>query len=149
LKRVLSSQVFLKHFRFFISELSHFKAARLTFTILKYQQFLEEEKKAPHYMNSKSGQKVPLDMSQYNRLYTTVRIPGKEGDSIITMKPSPHVVVICRHLFYKLDLVHKNGVPLTCKDIEIQMQRILEDSSKRPQPKISVGVRKSNIVFTL
>nr|XP_032628998.1 carnitine O-palmitoyltransferase 1, liver isoform isoform X3 [Chelonoidis abingdonii] len=71
---------------------------------------------------------IPMCSSQYERMFNTSRIPGIETDTIQHMKDSRHIVVYHKGRYFKVWLYH-DGRLLKPREIEQQMQRILDDSS--------------------
>ena len=45
---------------------------------------------------------VPMDMNQFRQLFCTTRIPGENGDSLVTKNGSDHIVVTNRYFDEKL-----------------------------------------------
>ncbi|KAH1171357.1 hypothetical protein KIL84_006975 [Mauremys mutica] len=72
---------------------------------------------------------IPMCSSQYERMFNTSRIPGIETDTIQHMKDSRHIVVYHKGCYFKVWLYH-DGRLLKLREIEQQMQRILDDSSE-------------------
>lgn len=113
-----------------------FQAARMTTAILRFKNKLDTQQLPAESML----RKFPLDMNQYDQIFTTARIPGEHGDISSKCIPLPHMVVICKKQFYVVNLTHKNGETLSTHDIEIQIRRILDMSKKNPSPRNSVGI---------
>lgn len=59
-------------------------------------------------------------MAQYDRMFSTTRIPGKEMDSLEhdDYDTATHIIVLRKGNFYALDVYDENGVPLTPPEIE-------------------------------
>eukprot|EP00128_Syssomonas_multiformis_P014332 Colp12_sorted_trinity150504_noHs@14456 len=76
---------------------------------------------------------VPLCMSQYERVFSTTRVPGEVQDVLVTYsrQESRHIAVLSRGVFYKLDMYQQNGTPYTQADLEEAFDEILRDSSAR------------------
>ena len=71
---------------------------------------------------------VPLCSFQYERMFNTTRIPGLESDTLRHLVDSPHIVVLSKGKFYKLQIHHK-GRLLQPKELQKQFQKILDDDS--------------------
>ena len=56
----------------------------------------------------------PLDMSQYDRLFSTTRIPCKDKDELMSYEPNSHIVVIRNGNFYTLDAAQPDGESMCC-----------------------------------
>uniref|UniRef100_A0A8C5L6C7 Carnitine O-palmitoyltransferase 1, muscle isoform n=1 Tax=Jaculus jaculus TaxID=51337 RepID=A0A8C5L6C7_JACJA len=78
------------------------------------------------------GSTIPLCSAQWERLFNTSRIPGEETDTIQHIKDSRHIVVYHRGRYFKVWVYH-DGRLLRPRELEQQMQRILDDPSE-PQP---------------
>ncbi|XP_061465917.1 carnitine O-palmitoyltransferase 1, liver isoform isoform X2 [Rhineura floridana] len=75
---------------------------------------------------------IPMCSSQYERMFNTSRLPGTETDTIQHIKDSKHIVVYHKGCYYKVWLYY-DGRLLKAREIEQQMQQILDDKSE-PQP---------------
>ncbi|KAF6268824.1 carnitine palmitoyltransferase 1B [Rhinolophus ferrumequinum] len=75
---------------------------------------------------------VPMCSYQMERMFNTTRIPGKETDVLQHLAESRHVAVYHRGRFFKVWLYDGSSL-LKPRDLELQFQRILDDSSP-PQP---------------
>jgi carnitine O-acetyltransferase len=74
---------------------------------------------------------VPLDMHQFERLFTTTRNPHKGLDTITVIpNPANYVVVLSNSQIYLLDVYHNNNPSkaLTVEELQQQLERIREDS---------------------
>ncbi|XP_029438980.1 LOW QUALITY PROTEIN: carnitine O-palmitoyltransferase 1, liver isoform [Rhinatrema bivittatum] len=107
---------------------THLQAARAgnaIHAILLYRKKLDREEIKPILL---MGSTVPLCSAQWERMFNTSRIPGEETDTIQHMKDSKHIVVYHQGRYFKVWLYH-NGRLLKPREIEQQMQRILDDTS--------------------
>ncbi|DAZ96242.1 TPA: hypothetical protein N0F65_012545 [Lagenidium giganteum] len=79
---------------------------------------------------------VPLCMSQYQRIFSTTRIPGREEDSLKKFHKSKHIAVYCNGRFFKLPLFEKGarGKLLSAHEIERQFIYIKELAEKLGEP---------------
>lgn len=90
---------------------------------------------------------IPLDSWQYQRTFDTTRAPGIETDRLYHFENSTHIVALNKGRYYKVP-THGKGRLLNPKELELQMERILEDTSP-PQPgetmlaALTAGERKS------
>ncbi|ORZ16240.1 acyltransferase ChoActase/COT/CPT [Absidia repens] len=79
---------------------------------------------------------TPLCMSQFNRLFSTARVPTEEhGCFMSTASPaaSQHVVVMAHSQLYHFDVFDANGaVALTEKEIAANLRAIVRDASQVP-----------------
>ncbi len=78
------------------------RAAMLLSELLKYQAVLEHETIEP----TRVQDMVPLCMWQFERIFSTTRIPGRDIDEIKHWQPadSRHAAVYCRGSHYRLEL---------------------------------------------
>lgn len=79
----------------------------------------------------------PLDMSQYDSIFNTTRIPRKNRDEILRSSFSKHVVIAHRGNYYKVDVADNNGNPLPEEQTYARLKSI-EDANV-PAPKVDVG----------
>lgn len=77
------------------------RAAVLLRGILRYKRMLEDEQIEPITLANGT---VPLCMWQFERMFSTTRIPGRESDRIVHWDPdeSRHVAILCEGSFYRL-----------------------------------------------
>ena len=55
---------------------------------------------------------IPLDMTQYSRMFATTRVPQRERDEVITAPASRHVVVMRNGHMYSVTVLDQNGSPI-------------------------------------
>ncbi|XP_058046073.1 carnitine O-palmitoyltransferase 1, muscle isoform isoform X2 [Ahaetulla prasina] len=104
------------------------RAGNSVHAILKYRRQLDREELPPVMALGV----VPMCSYQMERMFNTTRIPGKEADSLLHLADSRHLAVFHGGRFFKVWLYH-GGKLLPPRDLEMQFQRILDDSSP-PQP---------------
>ncbi|KAG9342935.1 hypothetical protein JZ751_015151 [Albula glossodonta] len=78
------------------------------------------------------GTVIPLCSAQCERMFNTTRIPGQETDTLQHCGDSDYVAVYHRGRYFKLG-VYRAGRLLSAKELELQIQRILDDPSP-PSP---------------
>uniref|UniRef100_A0A452UVI6 carnitine O-palmitoyltransferase n=1 Tax=Ursus maritimus TaxID=29073 RepID=A0A452UVI6_URSMA len=105
------------------------RAGNSIHAILLYRRRLDREEIKPILL---LGSTVPLCSAQWERMFNTSRIPGEETDTIQHMRDSKHIVVFHKGRYFKVWLYY-DGRLLKPREIEQQMQRILDDPSE-PQP---------------
>ncbi|XP_042718054.2 carnitine O-palmitoyltransferase 1, liver isoform isoform X5 [Chrysemys picta bellii] len=126
------------------------RAGNVIHATLLYRKKLDRQEIKPILL---MGSTVPLCSAQWERMFNTSRIPGEETDTIQHMKDSRHIVVYHKGRYFKVWLYH-DGRLLKPREIEQQMQRILEDSSE-PQAgeeklaALTAGDRWFDKTFTL
>mmetsp|Transcript_16669 Transcript_16669/g.39214 ORF Transcript_16669/g.39214 Transcript_16669/m.39214 type:complete len:791 (+) Transcript_16669:35-2407(+) len=69
----------------------------------------------------------PWCMKQYERMFSTTRLPGRQIDTIkhFDEEESSHVVVVRKGLYFAFDVVHPNGELLSPWEIEEQMTAVM------------------------
>ncbi|NXH98227.1 CPT1A palmitoyltransferase, partial [Pachycephala philippinensis] len=105
------------------------RAGNVIHAILLYRKKLDRQEIKPILL---MGSTVPLCSAQWERMFNTSRIPGEESDTLQHVKDSKHIVVYHKGRYFKVWLYH-DGRLLRPREIEQQIQRILEDDSE-PQP---------------
>ena len=71
----------------------------------------------------------PLDMSQYNNLFATTRVPKRGKDEVVNFSGSRHVVVMRNHHLYSVQALQKNGLPVDRADLCAALSAIINDTS--------------------
>jgi len=83
---------------------------------------------------------IPWCMKQYERIFDTTRVPGKEFDMVLHFEndPNRYAAVSRKGVWYKVDMVVKgaNGKWRTVllHELEKQFEWIIKDSDARPAP---------------
>ncbi|TIB66939.1 hypothetical protein E3P77_01909 [Wallemia ichthyophaga] len=72
---------------------------------------------------------VPLDMSQYKRLFGTSRIPTQNGCVMRTKGDSKHIIIARKGQFYWFDVIdHENRPLFTEQDLHHNLKSIVDDA---------------------
>ncbi|XP_073978610.1 choline acetyltransferase isoform X1 [Rhodnius prolixus] len=84
----------------------------------------------------------PLCMSQYYRLMTSYRIPGRECDSLMTTEeagsnPDQHIIIACRNKFYATYL-RRGNQKLSEEELSGHILQILENHENRSVPPVGL-----------
>lgn len=58
---------------------------------------------------------VPLCSWQYERIFNTVRVPGRETDRIVHYPDSNHIIVLYRGCYYKMLIYYKGRTLRPCE----------------------------------
>ncbi|WVQ83878.1 hypothetical protein IAT38_006022 [Cryptococcus sp. DSM 104549] len=83
---------------------------------------------------------VPLDMSQYERLFGTCRVPTDTGCRMEVHSKSRHIAVVRRGQFYWFDcLDSKNRPLLTDREILHNLDAICKDADKIPVHEVAAN----------
>ncbi|KAL1955779.1 hypothetical protein VTO42DRAFT_8099 [Malbranchea cinnamomea] len=111
------------------------RAASLVVSTLAFVRAVRREELAPDTVRGK-----PLCMFQYSRLFGTARIPTENGCVIGQDSSSKHIVVLCRGQFYWFDVLdNNNDIIMSEKDIQTNLQCIVEDASQTPIQEAAKG----------
>ncbi|KAG8433947.1 hypothetical protein GDO86_012345 [Hymenochirus boettgeri] len=105
------------------------RAGNTVHAILLYRRKVTREELKPSRV---PGSIIPLCSAQWERTFNTTRIPGLETDTIQHYADSKHIVVYHKGRFFRVSVYH-GGRLLNPKELELQFQHILNDSSL-PQP---------------
>ncbi|XP_076640143.1 carnitine O-palmitoyltransferase whd isoform X1 [Colletes latitarsis] len=101
------------------------RAASVIYSCLQYRRLIERQELEPILIQGL----VPLCSWQYERVFNTTRVPGRETDKIVHYQDSKHVVVYHKGRYFKVLIYHKNRILQPC-EIQVQMQQILDDKSE-------------------
>lgn len=110
---------------------SHLQASRTAVLIhncLVFKRLIDREELQPLVLRGT----VPICMSQYERLFSTVRIPGIDVDEVrhYSTSESRHVVLQHKGMFYKLEVYDSTNQILFPTTLEHQIEWIMEDAAK-------------------
>ncbi|XP_048847450.1 carnitine O-palmitoyltransferase 1, liver isoform isoform X2 [Brienomyrus brachyistius] len=111
------------------SSLQAARAGNAVTAFLLYRRKLDREEIKPSRI---PGTVIPLCSAQWERMFNTARIPGEKTDTLQHCQDSDHVAVYHRGRYFRLP-VYRAGRLLSPREIECQMQRILENQSP-PSP---------------
>jgi len=115
------------------------RAGRLVHHMLVFKDLIEEETLEPMRIRGL----IPLCMEQYQRMFGTCRLPGREFDTLQTVR-SRYIIVCSKGHYYKLNVYHgvsgTHLTPYSAEEIISQLEVILEHSSRALPP----SVRNSN-----
>ncbi|GAA5978687.1 hypothetical protein JCM5350_002482 [Sporobolomyces pararoseus] len=81
---------------------------------------------------------VPLDMSQYTKLFATARIPTKNGCKMQVDPESRHIIVMARGQFYWFDVLDSKNRPcLTERALLSNLTAIVADAARTPPNQVA------------
>eukprot|EP00163_Fabomonas_tropica_P012357 TRINITY_DN2362_c0_g1_i1.p1 TRINITY_DN2362_c0_g1~~TRINITY_DN2362_c0_g1_i1.p1 ORF type:complete len:776 (+),score=131.48 TRINITY_DN2362_c0_g1_i1:222-2549(+) len=97
-------------------------------SFLNFKRLLDHEDLEPFRLKGL----VPLCMSQYERMFSTTRVPGDETDELIhyDRERSRHVAVLCRGQWFRVFTIHRNGDPLSALEFRQQLEWIHDNAPK-------------------
>uniref|UniRef100_A0A6P7GLT9 carnitine O-palmitoyltransferase n=1 Tax=Diabrotica virgifera virgifera TaxID=50390 RepID=A0A6P7GLT9_DIAVI len=100
------------------------RAGSTIYTLLCFRRLVERQELEPILVQGL----VPLCAWQYERIFNTTRIPGKETDKILHWVDSNHIVVYHKGRYFKV-VIYKGRILKPC-EIQVQIQQILDDTSE-------------------
>lgn len=111
---------------------SHIQCSRTAVIIhncLVFKRLIDREKLQPLVLRGT----VPICMSQYERIFSTTRVPGVDVDEIChySSSESKHVILQHKGFFYKLDVYDAANQILFPTTLEHQIEWIMQDAEKR------------------
>uniref|UniRef100_A0A8C6V9U2 carnitine O-palmitoyltransferase n=1 Tax=Neogobius melanostomus TaxID=47308 RepID=A0A8C6V9U2_9GOBI len=101
------------------------RAGNTITALLLYRRKVNREELKPSRV---PGTVIPLCAAQYERMFNTTRTPGLETDVLQHWQDSEYVAVYHKGRFFRL-WVYNAGRLLSPREIEHQIQRILDDPS--------------------
>jgi len=114
-------------------------AAKLIAGAVDYKNLIDKDAMPLEMMG-----KVPLDMSQYLKIFATCRIPGLTKDSVRSCMTEPdppkHILVMRNNHFFSLDVYDGFGKALSVKQLISQLENIVARSTR---PTLPVGILTS------
>ncbi|XP_077993056.1 carnitine O-palmitoyltransferase 1, muscle isoform-like isoform X2 [Glandiceps talaboti] len=105
------------------------RAATQVCTLMSVKQKIEREQLSPLVIRGT----IPLCMNQYERAFSTVRIPGEEMDELVHYDSfdSKHIVVLRKGFYYKLDMYDVKGQLLAPLTAAKQFEWIIQDADRQ------------------
>lgn len=94
-------------------------AARLIHAALQFKSCIDKNAIKQEYLG-----KVPLDMSQYNRIMGVNRTPATPEDTLSFHSQSRHIIVAYKNYFHKLQVVDDKGVISTPDELLRQLLNV-------------------------
>lgn len=82
----------------------------------------------------------PLDMSQYERIFGTSRIPEMDKDRLVHAPNSKHIMVMRRGNIYAVDVLDNNGLIVDPKVILARLNAVITMENDREAAETPVGV---------
>ncbi|XP_063047083.1 carnitine O-palmitoyltransferase 1, liver isoform [Engraulis encrasicolus] len=101
------------------------RAGNTITALLLYRRKVNREELKPSRV---PGTVIPLCAAQCERMFNTTRVPGEETDVLQHWQDSEFVAVYNRGRFFRL-WVYRAGRLLSPREIQFQIQRILDDPS--------------------
>ncbi|XP_053720643.1 carnitine O-palmitoyltransferase 1, liver isoform-like isoform X1 [Synchiropus splendidus] len=111
------------------------RAGNTIHAMFLYRRKLNREEIKPSHI---PGTVIPLCAAQCERIFNTTRTPGTETDTVQHLEDSDYVAVYHRGRFFRLKAYHA-GRLLTPRELELQIQRILDDTSAPAEGESQLG----------
>ncbi|XP_029441761.1 carnitine O-acetyltransferase-like [Rhinatrema bivittatum] len=112
-------------------------AAKLIAGVLDFKAKVERHLLLSEYMRGR-----PLCMDQYNKVFSSSRVPGSKHDSVLlysrSRRPPVHITVVRNFQFFQLDVYNSDGSPLTVDQIQHQLLQIRHHSWKTDKEPLGV-----------
>lgn len=107
------------------------RAANVMHSILSIKRQIDREELQPLLLRNT----IPICMAQYERLFSTVRVPGEEIDELLHFdsRESRHIVVWRQGLFYQLSIYDDKNQLLSVTVLEKFFQDIIDDADKHKE----------------
>ncbi|KIK57139.1 hypothetical protein GYMLUDRAFT_46369 [Collybiopsis luxurians FD-317 M1] len=115
------------------------RAASLLKAMLSFREMTERQLLEPEKVRG-----APLCMDSYKWLFHSSRYPVKPSDIARKFDPSTHnhVVFIRKNKFYSVPLVDASGKELSAAELEVQVERIIQDAGS--DPSLPIGALTSD-----
>ncbi|KAI8975933.1 acyltransferase ChoActase/COT/CPT [Pilobolus umbonatus] len=104
------------------------RASSLIFSTLKFIEILENKLLEPDTVRGRA-----LCMSQFERLFSTARVPTDQNECYIKkVEKSKHIVVMAQSQFYHFDVFEDGNILLTEKELAANLKAIIKDANENP-----------------
>lgn len=109
------------------------RASSLIFSTVIFIEALRSKNLEPDVFRG-----TPLCMSQFGRLFSTARVPTRDGCYIAPADDARHIVVMAQSQFYHFEVFDEQGrIALTEKEISANLRAISKDAAMTPASAIS------------
>lgn len=122
------------------------RAATMIHQLLTCKQQIERQSFEPLVIRNT----IPICMAQYERIFSTTRVPGEEIDTLVhyDMLETKHVVVYCKGVMYALEVYDAHRRLLSPQILHKQFQWIIDDADNH-QGEYSQGQKSIPALTTL
>lgn len=102
------------------------RATSAIYQLVKVKQMIDREQLEPLLIRNT----IPICMAQYERVFSTTRVPGEELDSLVHYESSvsKHIVVYRKGGIYKVDMFDKNRKLIPAADLQKLLCWIMHDA---------------------
>ncbi|KAH8380078.1 hypothetical protein KR009_008835 [Drosophila setifemur] len=108
-----------------------------------YRRWMKVAPKAFATYASYAFKAFPLDMSQYNRLFGTARIPRLGKDELVQSPDSKHILVLRRGHMYAVNVLDSSGYIESPSVILGRLKAVLKLDAEREAASVPLGVLTS------
>ncbi|ALC43004.1 CG2107 [Drosophila busckii] len=105
-----------------------------------YRRWMSIAPKAFATYASYAFKAFPLDMSQYDKLFGTARIPGLGKDELVQSPKSKHILVMRRGNMYAMNVLDSSGYIHSPSVILGRLRAIMELDAQRDAASVPLGV---------
>ncbi|KAL7641358.1 UNVERIFIED_CONTAM: hypothetical protein RMT77_008497 [Armadillidium vulgare] len=107
------------------------RAANLVYSFLYMKRQIDREELRPLAVRNT----IPVCMAQYERLFSTYRVPGIEMDELVNYESSKsrHIVVYHEGIYYCVTVYDSGNQPLCPSTLEKIFQDIMENAKAQPK----------------
>ncbi|XP_045183818.2 carnitine O-palmitoyltransferase 1, liver isoform-like isoform X2 [Mercenaria mercenaria] len=104
------------------------RAANVMYQFMLVKQKIDREQVEPLLIRNT----IPICMSQYERVFSTTRVPGEEMDTLVHYESSESkfAIVNRKGIFYKLDMYDSNRKLVSAVSLQKQLHWIMQDAEK-------------------
>ncbi|KAL8584079.1 hypothetical protein ACOMHN_022419 [Nucella lapillus] len=122
------------------------RAATMMHELLTCKQMIERQSFEPLVIRNT----IPICMEQYERIFSTTRVPGEEMDTLVhyDMLETKHLVVYCKGVMYVLEVYDSHRRLLSPQSLQKQFQWIINDADNH-QGEYSAAQRSIPALTTL
>lgn len=102
------------------------RATSVIYQVVKMKQMIDRDQVEPLLIRNT----IPICMAQYEKVFSTTRVPGEEQDTLVHYESSvsKHIVVNRKGILYKLDLFDKNRKLIPARDLQKLLCWIMHDA---------------------
>mmetsp|Transcript_50100 Transcript_50100/g.120014 ORF Transcript_50100/g.120014 Transcript_50100/m.120014 type:complete len:828 (+) Transcript_50100:73-2556(+) len=103
------------------------RAGTLVYHYMRFKELLDAQQLRPMTIRGV----VPICMRQYERIFQTTRIPGRDTDTNLHLDPtdSIHIAVLHRGGFWKVNVLYDNGCIVPAHELERRFRTIVQLSA--------------------
>lgn len=102
------------------------RAAEVVYDCLTFKRLIDREELPPLVIRNT----IPICMAQYERIFSTTRIPSEDIDELVhyDSKNSKYIIVMCRGLLYKVYVLDSKGQILSPTTFEQLFRGIMNEA---------------------